>query len=76
MSSTVQVTDNTPLIFKAHAWEKYYRTQFPDSPDERPEFNSMSYDKSSAEFKALFSKLHKHTETSGFSVSFLSARSF
>ena len=52
MSSTVQVTD-TPLIFKALAWDVYYRTQFPDSPDERPEFNSMSYDKSSAEFKAL-----------------------
>ena len=53
MSSTVQVTDNTPLIFKALAWDLYYQTQFPDSPDERPEFNSMSYDKSSAEFKAL-----------------------
>ena len=37
--------------------------------------NVQSYDKSSAEFKALFSKLHKHTETSGFSVSFLPARS-
>ena len=53
MSSSVQVTDNTPLIFKALAWDLYYQTQFPDSPDERPEFNSMSYDKSSAEFKAL-----------------------
>ena len=53
MSSSVQVTDNTPLLFKALAWDNYYRTQFPDSPDERPEFNSMSYDKSSAEFKAL-----------------------
>ena len=53
MSSTVQVTDNIPLIFKALAWDLYYQTQFPDSPDERPEFNSTSYDKSSAEFKAL-----------------------
>ena len=53
MSSTVQVTDNTPLIFNALAWDLYYQTQFPDSPDERPEFNSMSCDKSSAEFKAL-----------------------
>ena len=53
MSSAVQVTDNTPLIFKALAWDNYYRTQFPDSPDERPEFNSIIYDKSSAEFKAL-----------------------
>ena len=53
MSSAVRVTDNTPLLFKALAWDNYYRTQFPDSPDERPEFNSMIYDKSSAEFKAL-----------------------
>jgi len=53
LSSSVQVTDNTPLIFKALAWDLYYQTQFPDSPDERPEFNSMSYDKSSAEFKDL-----------------------
>jgi len=53
MSSTVQVTDNTPLLFKALAWDNYYRTQFPDSPGERPEFNSIIYDKSSAEFKAL-----------------------
>ena len=53
MSSAVRVIDSTPLLFKALAWEKYYRTQFPDSPDERPEFNSIIYDKSSAEFKAL-----------------------
>ena len=53
MSSAVQVTDNTPLLFKALAWDNYYRTQFPDSPDERPEFNSIIYDESSAEFKAL-----------------------
>ena len=53
MSSAVRVTDNNPLLFKALAWDNYYRTQFHDSPDERPEFNSMIYDKSSAEFKAL-----------------------
>jgi hypothetical protein len=57
MSSTVQVTDNTPLIYK----DLYYQTQFPDSPDERPEFNSTSYDESSAEFKALLSAaVHAH----------------
>jgi len=63
MSSAVQVTDNTPLLFKALAWDNYYRTQFPDSPDERPEFNSMIYDKSSAEFKALLfdaAKAHRN----------------
>ena len=61
MSSSVQVTDNTPLIFKALDWDLYYRTQFPDNPDERPEFNSTSYDESSAEFKALlFAAVHAH----------------
>ena len=61
MSSSVQVTDNTPLIFKALAWDLYYQTQFPDNPDERPEFNSTSYDESSAEFKALlFAAVHAH----------------
>ena len=53
MSSTVRVIDSNPLLFKALAWEKYYRTQFPVSPDECPEFNIMIYDESSAEFKDL-----------------------